>query len=290
MKPGLQVGHAFELMITVQESMRPQFGEHVIHSVYSTAAMLNHMEWAARQHVLPYLEPHEESVGYHIDLTHCAPAPLGVNVLVRSTVVRVGRVKVVSQVEAFWGKKQLGKGLLTQAIVPKTALHFVEAANAAFDVSALSTSSVSMAHSGAVIQSANGRDCFSTAVLGWETTQPGCTRYDEWLVARLGLSVGLDAFTYEGPCLLHYELEALIDQIGQVLNGAQRGYQSEFLESCLKLGLEAQANGFYCFSVCLSPNQPVQGPKQVEFVVDKESLTCWLNQLVQQWEQFPSRL
>ena len=63
MRDGLKVGEQVELTITVDERMRASLLGQPVHPLYGTAAMIEHMEWAARQHILPYLAPGEEGVG-----------------------------------------------------------------------------------------------------------------------------------------------------------------------------------------------------------------------------------
>jgi predicted thioesterase len=118
MKPGLQVGEVYEFTLTVTEEMRAHFGEVEVHPLYSTASMITHMEWAARQHILPYLEPGEEGVGYHVDVKHLAPTPIGATVRVRATVMEVQLKRVTSHVEAWNDLTQIGDGTFIQGLVP----------------------------------------------------------------------------------------------------------------------------------------------------------------------------
>ena len=63
--------------VTVTPEMRAAFDGEVVHEVYGTAAMVGHMELAARRVILEAREEGEEGVGYNVEVTHLAPAPVG---------------------------------------------------------------------------------------------------------------------------------------------------------------------------------------------------------------------
>jgi fluoroacetyl-CoA thioesterase len=108
MKPGLHVGAAFE-------------GEPV-HPLYSTSSLVHHMEWAARKTILPFLEPHEEGMGIHVDVHHTMMTPIGMKIKVRATVSEIRDTKIECEVEAFNWRGKLAKGVVVQSIVQKSWL------------------------------------------------------------------------------------------------------------------------------------------------------------------------
>ncbi len=69
--------------------------------VYSTPAMVHDFEGLCLSMLIPYLEPGENSVGYHIDVRHLAPTPIGMKVTIKARVKEVERRKVEFQVEAY---------------------------------------------------------------------------------------------------------------------------------------------------------------------------------------------
>lgn len=123
MKPGLSVGETYAFSLTVSEAMKGTLLDHPIHELYGTAAMIAHMEWAARQHILPYLEEGEEGVGHHINVRHLHPTPVGAEVRITSTVSEVGPRRVKSHVAAWWGEIRIGAGEVEQALVEKAILY-----------------------------------------------------------------------------------------------------------------------------------------------------------------------
>ncbi|MBY0404818.1 MAG: thioesterase [Cyanobacteria bacterium] len=138
MKPGLKVGAAIEYALQVQPEMQAQFNGMLVHPLYSTASMIQHLEWAARQHILPFLEPGEEGVGYHIDVKHLQPTPIGETVILQAVVQEIQERRVICAVkawqlqeprdpdspsEALTHKILIGEGTITQALVPVAHLY-----------------------------------------------------------------------------------------------------------------------------------------------------------------------
>ena len=120
MKPGLRPGEATELEVWVDESMVARFDTlGLVHPVYATWAMVRHMEEASRKLILPYLEPHEDAVGWAVEVVHLAPTPVGMRVVVRATLEKVEGRKVYTWVEAFNQHKKVGQGRHVQALVPR---------------------------------------------------------------------------------------------------------------------------------------------------------------------------
>jgi fluoroacetyl-CoA thioesterase len=283
MKPGLAVGHTYEYSIQVEKDMQAQLAGRVIHPLYSTAAMIAHMEWASRQHILPYLEPGEEGVGFHVDVKHLAPAPIGALVKIRSTVSDISERRVTSQVEAWHDATQIGVGTFTQALVPMEKLY-----QHASELMPGQTPCPPPA----VLNAMSGQHTFSLEVLKWETGMFPCTRYDEWLICRLSLNQG----QYEGPCLLHYEIEEWIEAIRTLADGTRSGYQSDFLEPVLTVQMTAgEAGEWECFLLLNDPRST--GPSSTgakntsaRLIVDKAALQEFANRLREQLAGFPSRL
>lgn len=285
MKPGLKAGEQFEFSIQVREDMQPQFEGTLIHPLYSTAAMLNHMEWAARQHILPYLEPGEESVGYHIDLKHLAPTPLGATVTIRSTVTQVGRTKVVSQVEAWHQTSKIGEGLLTQALVPTHKL---------YPQLAQQTENEPNNPPPAELLATDGKSGFELEIVKWETGQFPCSRYDEWLICEVTAFHNGQKQTLKGPFLLRHELEEWMSAAKKLGTGQGGRFQSDFLEPVIRIELIAGEPGVCQHILQLSQvgDQPQdkQNTLTLRMDVSEKMLTHFANQLEDQLEGFPSRL
>ncbi|WP_373533108.1 thioesterase family protein [Vampirovibrio sp.] len=294
MKPGLKAGDFHEFFIQVQEDMRPKFGDQVIHPLYATAAMLNHMEWAARQQVAPYLEAGEESVGYHIDLKHMAATPVGATVRVRSTVTHVGNTKVVSRVQAWHQQVQIGEGALTQALVQASKLYAVVQD---FSPPEKNTPNPPLTVPMAELLSADGQSGFRFEILKWETGQFPCSRYDEWLICQISAFAPHQApQTYKGPFLLRHEIEEWLEAATRLGKGQSGSFQSDFLEPVLELAwADAGEPGTSDCVVRLSQlNLDLPSGKQdtltLRLSVTEKALARFALQLRDQLDGFPSKL
>lgn len=86
-------------------------------TVFSTPAMINLMEHAAREALRPFLEASEESVGIDVQVQHLAATPLGATVRGEATVTGVDGRQVTFDIAAFDGKEQIGRGTHRRAVV-----------------------------------------------------------------------------------------------------------------------------------------------------------------------------
>lgn len=122
MKPGIREGQTAELEVTIERAHLAEFGGETVHDLYSTSALIHHMEWAARKTILPYLEDHEEGMGCHINVSHRMLTLPGMKVRLKATVTDVRDSKVECEVEAFNSRGKIARGTIVQAIVDKSWL------------------------------------------------------------------------------------------------------------------------------------------------------------------------
>jgi len=122
MKPGMAPGQTATVEVVVDATMFAAFEGRVVHPVYGTAAMIAHMELAGRHIILPYLEPHEEGVGYEINVRHLAPTVAGARVTARATLTEVRGNRVICCVEAHNDRGIIGEGTFTQVILNRKDL------------------------------------------------------------------------------------------------------------------------------------------------------------------------
>ena len=85
--------------------------------VLSTPTMINWIENTARIELDKYLPEGYTTVGYHIDVYHLNPAPLGAKIIVRFKLRKRERRKLILDVEVFWGDKKIGEGMHERYIV-----------------------------------------------------------------------------------------------------------------------------------------------------------------------------
>jgi len=122
MKPGLAVGDTAEIQAVVSQDMFARFEGQLVHPAYSTVSMVYHMEWAARQLILPYLEADEEGVGSAVSLKHLGMAAEGARLIVTATVTRVTARRVDADIEVRDGQSIIGTGEVTQFILEKSRI------------------------------------------------------------------------------------------------------------------------------------------------------------------------
>lgn len=123
MKPGLTIGTTATVEDVVTQDMQPAFGGQIVHPVYGTAAMVYHMEWAARRIILPYLEDHEEGVGTGVRVQHLYPAPVGAAIVAMARCTNVMDHVITCAVEIRANGRLLGCGEVEQRVLSREQLH-----------------------------------------------------------------------------------------------------------------------------------------------------------------------
>jgi fluoroacetyl-CoA thioesterase len=122
-KPGLEIGSVKTITVETTQAMRAGFdlGDDFldVHPLYGTAPMVSHMEWAARQHLLPVLEDHEEGVGLEVQLTHLKPVQLGKTVRVEAKLTDYTEKRLGCDVTVYCDERLVGQGRVIQAVVNK---------------------------------------------------------------------------------------------------------------------------------------------------------------------------
>ncbi|HEY8552335.1 MAG TPA: thioesterase family protein [Thermaerobacter sp.] len=120
-KPGFVPGLRAEVEATVDATMQAAFDGRVIHPLYSTWALVHHLEHAARRVLEPFLEPHEEGVGYAVEVRHLAPTPVGARVRAVAVLEAVEGNRVVCRVEAYNDLEKIAEGRQVQVVLDRAA-------------------------------------------------------------------------------------------------------------------------------------------------------------------------
>jgi len=113
----MKVGESLEKTFLV----KPEHSASAVSSgavyVLSTPMMIAFMEDVSFTLAQKYLEPGKTTVGYHVDVKHLAPAPIGKEVRVRSTLIEINGKKLKFKVEAYYKDKKIGEGIHERVIV-----------------------------------------------------------------------------------------------------------------------------------------------------------------------------
>jgi fluoroacetyl-CoA thioesterase len=126
MKESLKAGIRYEHRFTVLPSktvpaLYPESDEFVVMpEVFATGFMVGLLEWACIRAINPHLDwPREQSVGTHIDVSHEAATPPGLEVTVSVELVSVDGRKLAFAVQAHDGVDLISKGRHERFVIDK---------------------------------------------------------------------------------------------------------------------------------------------------------------------------
>jgi len=78
--------------------------------IFATAFMVGLMEWACMEALAPHLDKGEGSLGIHINVSHSAPTPPGMEVSVEVTCAEVAGQRSVWEIVARDEVEEIGRG------------------------------------------------------------------------------------------------------------------------------------------------------------------------------------
>lgn len=82
--------------------------------------MVGFLEWACINAIQPYLdEPHEQTVGTHINVSHQAPTPPGLTVTATIELIAIEGRKLIFAVEAHDGVDLIAKGTHERFVIDR---------------------------------------------------------------------------------------------------------------------------------------------------------------------------
>ena len=117
MKDSLKAGIEHEFRFRVPENKTvpalypeaPEFRQ--MPKVFATGFMVGFIEWACIQAINPHLDwPAEQTVGTHVNLSHTAATPPGMEVVAKVKLMEVDKRRLVFEVEARDGVDLISKG------------------------------------------------------------------------------------------------------------------------------------------------------------------------------------
>lgn len=106
-----------EQVIVVGPTNRISFADDRMPSILATPWLIAHLEYAARDALVPCLEENERSVGTFVEVEHLAPAPEGARVTCRARVILVNGPVVTFQVDAHDGVEPIARGIHRRRVI-----------------------------------------------------------------------------------------------------------------------------------------------------------------------------
>lgn len=122
LKPGIRYEHKFLVPATkTVPALYPESPEFLaMPEVFATGFMVGLLEWACIMAIKPHLDwPEEQSVGTHIDVSHEAATPPGLEVTATVELIAVEGRKLSFSVSAHDGVDQIAQGTHQRFVINK---------------------------------------------------------------------------------------------------------------------------------------------------------------------------
>lgn len=122
LKSGIQYEHKFIVPPSkTVPALYPESDEFIVMpEVFATGFLVGFLEWACIKAINPHLNwPHEQTVGTHIDVSHEAATPVGLEVTARVELIAVEGKKLIFHVEAHDGVDLISKGRHERFVINK---------------------------------------------------------------------------------------------------------------------------------------------------------------------------
>ncbi len=92
-------------------------------AVLATPELVRLMEQASVAAVDPHLPPGHQTVGYHLDVRHIAPTPMGMKVQARAELIEINERRLTFRVEANDPVERIGEGTHVRVIIQTARFH-----------------------------------------------------------------------------------------------------------------------------------------------------------------------
>ncbi len=122
LKPGIEYVHRFRVpQSKTVPALYPESEEFAaMPEVFATGFLVGFLEWACIKAVKPHLDwPSEQTVGTHVDVSHLAATPPGLEVTAKVKLVEVDGRRLVFEVEAHDGVDLISRGKHERFIINK---------------------------------------------------------------------------------------------------------------------------------------------------------------------------
>jgi fluoroacetyl-CoA thioesterase len=122
LKPGIRYEHRFVVPSSkTVPALYPEAPEFLaMPEVFATGFLVGFLEWACIKAVIPHLDwPREQTVGTHIDVSHEAATPPGLEVTAKVELIAVEGRKLIFTVEAHDGVDVISRGRHERFVIIK---------------------------------------------------------------------------------------------------------------------------------------------------------------------------
>jgi fluoroacetyl-CoA thioesterase len=122
LKTGIRYQHKFKVPLSkTVPALYPESAEFVaMPEVFATGFLVGFLEWACIKAINPHLDwPQEQTVGTHIDVSHAAATPPGLEVTATVELIAVEGKKLIFTVEAHDGIDLISKGRHERFVIHK---------------------------------------------------------------------------------------------------------------------------------------------------------------------------
>jgi fluoroacetyl-CoA thioesterase len=115
--PAIPIGTKGESKIRVTSDNAIDFLGVANARVLGTPYMISHLEFTARNSVLPFLEKGYDTVGARVDVRHLAATPMGMEVTFQSELIAVEDRRLTFKVRAFDENDVISEGTHERALI-----------------------------------------------------------------------------------------------------------------------------------------------------------------------------
>jgi fluoroacetyl-CoA thioesterase len=122
LKPGIRYEHRFLVPSSkTVPALYPEAEEFLaMPEVFATGFMVGFLEWACIKCINPHIDwPKEQTVGTHVDVSHQAATPPGLEVTATVELIEVDGKRLVFSVEAHDGVDVISKGRHERFVINK---------------------------------------------------------------------------------------------------------------------------------------------------------------------------
>ncbi|GAC1397062.1 MAG: hypothetical protein NVS2B8_02080 [Vulcanimicrobiaceae bacterium] len=116
----VDIGRKYQSQTRVEEWMTAEKAGNKGVDVLSSPMLLQLIEEAAVQCLLPVLEPDEVSLGAYVDLTHIAPTPVGFIVRTEVEIIGIDGRRINFAFAAFDEREKIAEGMHERYIIERS--------------------------------------------------------------------------------------------------------------------------------------------------------------------------